>query len=102
MASGAQLSFKDALDQYHRSRSELDSKSEEQAIDRAQRRVDRALDDLLLTPSYSIGAFGEKMKILKAEYGLEAQPRHMAAIYADTAILVALYADLVVQSMPLR
>jgi hypothetical protein len=45
--------------------------------------VDDALDALMAVPSPSIGAFGEKIGILECEYGDQAQPRHIRAIYRD-------------------
>lgn len=37
----------------------------------------------LATPSPSHKALGEKLRVLEQEYGINAQPRHLAALYAD-------------------
>lgn len=81
--------FEAALMGYVRARAWLAIESDE--IDRALvlERLDRALDKLIATPSGSIMDFGRKMQILEREYGLNAQPRHLAGLYADVLIALA-------------
>lgn len=89
MASGALLSFQSALEQYLGSRSALNPEAGEAAFDQADEISDEALNALLAIPIHSPAEFAEKMRILELEYGLDAQPRHIAAIYADARILAA-------------
>jgi hypothetical protein len=90
--------FEAALIRYRRARSWLGRKPED--INIAVAKIDKALDELMAVPSPSLGAFGEKIRILEAEYGLFAQPRHLKALYVDVAALVALYACTFLQVVP--
>lgn len=100
MSSKNRAPFQAALNRYHRARSRIKANTAERASDQVIRNVDQALDVLMTVPSPSLGAFGEKIRILEAEYGPEAQPRHVRAIYADVAIVLALSADALLRGWP--
>lgn len=84
-ASGRRV-FDGALRNYQRARRAAEMRIDK-AHDMAIGNVDAALDAFMATPSPTPRAFGEKLKILEAEYGSDAQPRHIAAIYADARSL---------------
>lgn len=88
MANPARASFQAALIRYRRARAGVKAGQSERQRDRAIAKLDEALDFLISSPSPSLGAFGAKIQILEAEYGIEAQPRHWKAVYVD--VLVAL------------
>lgn len=73
----AELRFGEALSRYR------DAKARDEQGERTIEAIDEALDSLMATPSPSVAAFSEKMRVLEAEYGLDAQSRHVGAIYAD-------------------
>lgn len=93
--------FEASIRRYRRARARLAAKAGERHRETAVESVDQALDELMDVPSPSLGAFGEKVRILESEYGLDAQPRHIRAIYLDVAILVALCADALHQTLPM-
>jgi hypothetical protein len=75
-------SFHRVLVDYEKARMAADSRIDE-ARDSAIADVDAALEALLATPSPSPNALAEKLRVLEQEYGIDAQPRHLAALYAD-------------------
>lgn len=89
MATVAQKRFDAALNRFRRARSRLGSGAGERTADRLVRTIDDALDALLSVPSPSPRAFGTKLRILEAEYGLHVQQRHVAALYRDAPVLEA-------------
>lgn len=95
MDKRAKLPFLTALDRYQRAKAGIKLCM----LDQSVANIDFALDELMAEPSPSLGAFGEKMRILEKEYGLNAQPRHIGAIYADVALLVAV-AGTIAQAWP--
>ena len=95
-----QSSFSSALSQYQITKKRAKALTNEAARDRAIIKLDLALDDLLVARSPDIEAFGGKLRILEDEYGLEPQPRHMGAIYADVASLAVIYAGLLLSALP--
>lgn len=84
------MSFDTAIDDFYYARAAVTPGLNDLAADRMIGKVDRALDRLLAVPSPSLNAFFQKIKILQAEYGLYAQPRHLAAIYVDVLLLASL------------
>jgi hypothetical protein len=100
MKGNTRLPFLAAVDRYRRAKLKLGRQTKERSFDRALGYVDRALDNLMDVPSPSLGAFGEKVRILEVEYGLQAQPRHIGALYADVAVLAAIYAGTIFQVWP--
>jgi hypothetical protein len=83
MASTAMASFKAAMIRYRRARAGVRSGPAERELDRIVGEIDDALDELLAIPSPSLLAFGQKIEILEVEYGVNIQPRHAGALYAD-------------------
>lgn len=81
--------FMAALNSYRRAKSKTGRISNERETEKAIERLDLALDRLIAEPSPDLAAFGEKVRILDLEYGSNAQPRHLAAIYADVLISLA-------------
>lgn len=78
--------FAEAQSNYRRAQAAADRQTDVQR-DRATAAVDGALDAFLSVPSPSPQAFGEKLSALQREYGCDAQPRHLAALYADASAL---------------
>lgn len=93
--------IKAALILYRRAKSLIERGASEAERDRELARLDLALDRLLAEPSPSFGAFADKIRILELEYGLNAQPRHLAAIYCDVALLAALAVDQIALALPM-
>jgi hypothetical protein len=100
MEKSARPPFQVAIEGFRKAKSRIQRAKGEAATNKAVEGADHALDDLLAVPSPSLGAFGAKIGILEQEYGLNAQPRHIAAIYADVAVMAALYAGTIYQAFP--
>ena len=79
--------FHSALLKYQRAKAKIGRISKNPA--RAIEKLDEALEALLASPSPSFECFHRKIEILDLEYGPEAQPRHMVAIYADVRGIAA-------------
>jgi hypothetical protein len=80
--------FIEAVDAFRAAGASVALGATEDERDAAIENSDSALEVLLSVPSSSSREFGEKLRALELEYGSDWQPRHIAALLGDAALLL--------------